>query len=147
MSVHELFPYMRVSDAESAIRFYKDVFGATEGLKLVEPGGRVGHVELDFGGTVIMISDAFPEYGMPAPDSTSEAFVAMHLHVDDADSVIARAVEKGATIVHKLEDHFYGERSGRIRDPFNQEWIVGHSIEEVSPEEMQRRYTAMFSDS
>ncbi|NNE70424.1 MAG: VOC family protein [Rhodothermales bacterium] len=125
------------------MNWYSKVFGAVEGLKLTDPSGKIGHVELDFGGTTIMVSDAFPEYGVSAPEPGDRVFVAIHLHVDDTDAIIDRAVENGAEIIHPPNDHFYGERSGRIRDPFGHEWIIGHSIEEVSPEEMQRRYDAL----
>lgn len=144
MAVHEVFPYLCVSDAAAAIAFYTKVFGAAEGLKLTEPSGKIGHVELDFDGTTIMVSDAFPEYGVSAPQPGDQATMAIHLHVDNADEVIDRAVAEGAEVVHPPNDHFYGERSGRIRDPFGHEWIIGHSIEDVSPEEMQRRYDALF---
>lgn len=140
MKIHEAFPYLRVRNAVEAVDFYVSVFGAQEKFRLVEPGGRVGHVELLFGEYVVMISEAFPEYGIHAPGPESTVYTSIHLHVDDADAVVARALEAGAALIRPLADHFYGERSGSIRDPFGHEWMIGHSIEEVSPEEMQRRY-------
>ncbi len=88
-----------------------------------------------------MLSDEFPEYGIKAPQTTGGTSVSIHLHVDDSDEVIRRAVEAGATIVIEPKDQFYGERSGRVRDPFGHGWNIGHHIEDVSPDEMQRRYT------
>lgn len=140
MKIHEAFPYLRVRGAAEAIDFYIRVFGAKERFRLVEPGGRIGHVELEFGDHLIMLSEEFPEYGIHAPGPDSTAYSSIHLHVDDADALVARALEAGATLLRPLQDHFYGERSGAIRDPFGHEWLIGHSIEEVSPEEMQRRY-------
>ena len=68
----------------------------------------------------------------------------IHLHVDDADALVARAMQAGATLERAPEDHFYGERSGTVRDPFGYRWLIGHAIEEVTPQQMQRRYTALF---
>lgn len=140
MSIHEVFAYLCVRDAASAIAFYTRAFGAVEKMRLTEPGGRVGHAELEFGGTTIMLSDEFPEVGVMAPDVARPSSVSMHLHVDDADAVIAQAVEAGATQTVAPRDHFYGERSGVVRDPFGHRWLIGHHIEDVSAAEMQRRY-------
>jgi uncharacterized glyoxalase superfamily protein PhnB len=90
-----------------------------------------------------MLSDEFPEYGILGAKSIGATAVTIHLHVDDADAVIERALKAGATLEIPIQDQFYGERSGSFRDPFGHRWNVGHSIEEVSTEEMQRRYTAM----
>ncbi|WP_440222974.1 VOC family protein [Dokdonella sp. MW10] len=148
MSTHELFPYLHIKDAAAAIDFYLAAFGAKEKFRLVEPGtGRVGHAELDFGGTTIMLADEFPEYGLHSPSSIGNTSVTLHLHVDDADAVIARAVGAGATLERAPSDAFYGERSGSVRDPFGHRWSIGHSIEEVSPAEMQRRYDALMEGS
>lgn len=141
--IHEVFAYLRVESCAAAIRFYEEAFGAKEKFRLVEPGGRIGHAELLFGDATVMLSEAFPEYGIFAPEG-GKTSVGVHLHVDDADAVVARAVAAGAVIVRPIADHFYGERSGAVRDPFGHEWLVGHSIEDVSPEEMQRRYDALF---
>jgi PhnB protein len=142
--IHELFAYLRVSDAGKAIEFYKQAFGATEIFRLTEPSGRIGHAELDFGGQVLMLSDEFPEYGMTGPQHGSPSAVSIHLHVENADRLIDRAVYAGAVLERAAENAFYGERSGVVIDPFGHRWMIGHNIEQVSPEEMQRRYTAMF---
>lgn len=145
MPVHELFPYLRVGDAAAAIDFYVKAFGAREKYRLVEPTGRVGHAELDFGGMTLMLSDEFPEYGLGAARAGGDTAISIHLHVDDADAMIRRAVECGATVEREPEDAFYGERGGTVRDPFGHRWVIGHEIEKVSPEEMQRRYDALFT--
>jgi PhnB protein len=145
MAIHELFAYIHVKNAEAAIAFYLSVFGATEKFRLTEPSGRIGHAELDFGGATLMVSDEYPECGVAAPLPATPANVTLHLHVDDCDAVIARAVKAGATPEMAPADHFYGERSGSFRDPFGHRWSVGHSIEEVTPEEMQRRYTEIMN--
>ena len=147
MAVHELFAYLCVQDANAAIDFYRRAFQATEKFRLVEPGGRVGHAELDFSGATLMLSEAFPECGIVAPTEGTTSTVTLHLHVDNCDEVIARALAAGAKQHMAAQDHFYGERSGSFHDPFGYRWSVGHSIEDVTPEEMQRRYTAMMQPS
>ncbi len=144
MSIHEAFSYLRVKDAPRAIEFYQAAFGAREKFRLVEPSGRVGHAELELGPVTLMLSEEFAELGLEAPKPGASTASAIHLHVDDADALIARCVERGATLVRAAADHFYGERSGTVRDPFGHDWHIGHSIEDVTPEEMQRRYTALF---
>jgi PhnB protein len=141
MSVHELFAYLHVKGANEAIAFYTQAFQAIEKFRLTEPSGRIGHAELDFNGTILMLSDEYPEHGIYGPLNARGTSVTIHLHVDNADEVIQRAVSLGAKIEYEPKDHFYGERSGSIRDPFGHRWSIGHSIESVSPEEMQRRYT------
>ncbi len=140
MHIHEVYPYLHATDAEAAIEFYKKAFGATEKFRLVEPGGRIGHVELLFGETTVMLSAPFPELGIHAADPDGPCTFLVHLHVDDADRMMADAVAAGGRIVTPVGDRFWGERSGRVRDPFGYEWMIGHSIEEISPEEMQSRY-------
>lgn len=141
--VHEVFPYLRVKGAPAAIDFYKNIFGAVERFRLTEPSGRIGHVELDLGGIVLMLSEEYPEYNMLGPQAGSTGMV-IHLHCDNSDELAERAVAAGAVMIREASDAFYGERSCTIRDPFGHEWMLGHEIEKVEPEEMQRRYTAMF---
>jgi uncharacterized glyoxalase superfamily protein PhnB len=143
MVIHELFAYLCVRDAARAIEFYTKAFGAREKLRLTEPSGRIGHAELDFGGTTLMLADEFPEYGITEPSAGMGTPVTIHIHVDDADDAVRRAIAAGATLEREPKDEFYGERSGCVRDPFGHRWTIGHRIEEVSPEEMQRRYTAL----
>jgi len=145
MKIHELFAYLCVDNSARAIEFYTKAFGAQEKFRLTEPSGRIGHAELDFGGTTVMLSDEFPECGIKGPLALGGTAVTIHIHVDNADEVIRRAVEAGAKIETEPQDAFYGERSGSIRDPFGHRWNIGHSIEDVSPEEMQRRYTEMLA--
>lgn len=143
MASHDLFAYLCVGDAARAIAFYAEAFGAVEKFRLVEPGGRIGHAEVDFDGVAtLMLCEEFPEYGIRRQDPAAGHSVTLHLHVDDADATIARAVAAGATLDRAPADAFYGERSGVVVDPFGHRWNIGHSIEAVTPEEMQRRYAA-----
>jgi len=146
MTIHELFAYIHVRNAAQAIEFYVKAFGVKEKFRLTEPSGRIGHAELDFNGATLMLADEYPEYDIKGPQTIGNTSVTLHLHVDNADEMIRRAVEAGAQIEREPNDHFYGERSGCIRDPFGHRWNIGHSIEEVSPAEMQRRYSDMMMD-
>ncbi len=143
--IHEVFPYLMVSDAQGAVTFYQQAFGAKEIFRLVEPSGRIGHVELQLGPVVLMVCDEFPEYGMVAPPRDGFTGCTLHLHVDNADAMAERAAAAGATVLMPPTDQFYGERSCRLRDPFGHTWLLGHSIEKLTPEEMQRRYTALLA--
>ncbi len=143
--IRELYPYLRVRDAGAAIEFYARAFGAVERFRLTEPNGRVGHAEIVIGPAIVMLSDEYPEHGIVAPESGARTAVSIHLHVDDVDDVFERAVAAGASVVRPLTDEFYGERSGKLRDPFGHEWLLGSQIEQVTPEEMQRRYTALLA--
>lgn len=145
--VHELYPYLCVSNAPAAIDFYIAAFGAQEKFRLTEPSGRIGHAELDFNGTILMLADEFPECGFRSAQTLGATPVTIHLHVDNADEVIQKAVSLGAVVEMPPKDQFYGERSGTIRCPFGHRWNIGHSIEDVSPDEMQRRYTELLKHS
>jgi len=143
-SVNEMYPYLRTSDGNAAIEFYKQAFGATEEFRLAEPSGRVGHAELKFGDRTIMVSDAYPDFGIHGPQEGVPTGFAIHLHVADVDAMTQQAVDAGATLIMEPTDQLQGERASRLRDPFGHEWLLGSQIEEVSREEMQRRFAAMF---
>jgi len=144
--IHEVFTYLRVRDTAAAMAFYAEAFGAKELFRLSEPSGRIGHAEMQLGPSVLMLSDPFPEYGIEAPAADAPSFSNVHLHVDDADTMLAKAVAAGATVLMPPTDQFYGERSCKLRDPFGHEWLIGHSIEQLTPDEMQRRYTALMNE-
>src|SRR3546814_12011022 len=99
MAVHEFFVYLRARSAQQAVDFYKSVFGASEKFRLVEPSGRIGHVELELGGTILMLSDEFPEFDIHAPAPEAPGSFVIHLHVDDADAMIERAVAAGEKLL------------------------------------------------
>lgn len=141
--IHQLFVYLRVSDSRRALDFYTRAFGASEKFHLSEPSGRIGHMEIDFHGTTLMVSDEFPEFGLRGPQPGDGSPASIHLHVDNADAVVQQALDAGATLAMPCSDQFYGERAGVVIDPFGHRWMIGHEIEVLAPEEMQRRYTAM----
>jgi PhnB protein len=143
-AIDEVYPYLRVHSAAEAIEFYARAFGATELFRLTEPSGRIGHAEIKIGPATIMLSDEYPEHGIRGPRTLGGTSFSLHLHVEAVDQAFAKAVDAGAEILRPLQDQFYGERSGTVRDPFGHEWLLGGHLETVTPEEMQRRYTALF---
>lgn len=143
--IYQLFPYLRVRDANAAIEFYKAAFGATEMFRLQEPGGRIGHAQLKFGSAVVMLSDEYPEYGIQGPQGSDGTGSSVHLHVQDVDAMTAQAKAAGANVIMEPKDQFYGERAAKLIDPFGHEWYLGSQIEDVSPEEMQRRFDEMMN--
>lgn len=143
-SIHEVYPYLRVHNTAEAIAFYERAFGATELFRLAEPSGRIGHAEIKIGPATIMLSDEYPEHDIKGPRSLGGTSFSIHLHVEDVDAAFEQAVRAGAQVIRPLKDQFYGERSGTVRDPFGHEWLLGGHLETVTPEEMQRRFSAMF---
>jgi PhnB protein len=144
--VIELFVYLCVRDAAAAIEFYTSVFGAHETFRLAEPGGRIGHAELRFGPATVMLCDEHPEHGIHGPPAAGCPGTTVHLHVDDVDRLAERAAAAGAVIVRPPTDHAHGERQCRLRDPFGHDWLLGHQLEELSEQEIARRYAAEVRD-
>lgn len=142
--IQEVYPYLRTRNADAAIAFYKKAFGAVEEFRLTEPGGRIGHAELKFGPATVMVSDEYPEYGIHAPGESAPTGSSIHLHVADVDAMTKQAIAAGAKLLMEPKDQFHGERSSKVLDPFGHEWLLGMQIENVSPEEMQRRFNQMF---
>ena len=137
-------PYLASKNAAKALEFYKEAFGATEIYKLMMPDGRLGHAEIRLGDSVIMLSDEFPEYGGKAPETLGGSPVSIHLYVEDVDALFKRALAAGAKECKPVMDQFYGDRSGQLEDPFGHLWWVATHIEDVAPEEMEKRVRAMF---
>ena len=138
-----LTPYLTIKNAGAAIEFYKQVFGATEKMRLAEADGKVGHAEIEIGKARIMISDEYPEIDVLGPQSRGGSTVGLHILVEDVDAVFNRAVAAGAKELKPVSDQFYGERSGQLADPFGHVWYIGTVKEELSDEEIQSRYEAL----
>jgi uncharacterized glyoxalase superfamily protein PhnB len=144
-TIQQVFPYLIVRDAPAAIEFYKRVFGAEETMRLAEPSGRIGHAELKLGAAMIMIAEEHPDRGVLSPLAYGGSGSFLHLHVANVDDMTDRAAKAGAKILVEPKTQFYGERSSKIQDPFGHVWMLGQHIENVSPDEMQRRYTKLLS--
>jgi PhnB protein len=132
-------PYLIVDGADSAIDFYKSVFGATERMRIGAPGGRIGHAELVIGGAVLMLADEFPEMDTRSPKSIGGTPISLLLYVKGVDDVVRRAIDAGATLRRAVETKFYGDRSGAVIDPWGHIWNIATHVEDVSVEEMQSR--------
>lgn len=131
-----VIPHLCVDDAAAALDFYARAFGATEMMRLAGPGGKIMHAAMMVNGAPIFLNDEFPDMGGLGPTRIGGTAVTMHLQVDDADAAAARAVAAGATVVMPVEDQFWGDRYGLLRDPFGHQWAVAHSVRQVSPDEL-----------
>jgi PhnB protein len=140
-----LTPHIVAGNAKAAAEWYHDVFDAEIGSTISAPDGRYMQIELRFGDSRVMIADEFPEVGAISPQTLGGTYGALTLHVDDVDSYWSRALGAGATEFQPLQDAFWGERHGQIIDPFGHRWGLAQSLEDVSPDEVQRRATALFS--
>ncbi len=140
-------PYLIVDGAARAIDFYRTAFGATELVRLADPTGKVMHAELRIGNAALMLADEFPDMGYRSPKSYGGSSVSLLLYVEDVDAVFARAVAGGAIENMAVTDQFDGDRRGTLTDPFGHVWLLATKLEELSPEEMQRRFSALMKES
>ncbi len=139
-------PYLQVSNTAAAIDWYTQVFGATETRpRLVAPDGRCMNAELEIEGTIVMLADGYPEIGSISPDALEGTSVVLDLHVADVDTLFSKALEAGAEEVFPLADQFYGDRAGRIRDPFGHHWILATQIKAMTGDEMLAEFRKLFA--
>jgi len=141
---HTATPYLTIKGAAAALDFYKRAFGAMEVMRMATPEGKVGHAEIRIGDSAIMLSDEFPEMDARSPQLIGGSPVMIHLYVEDADTFVKRAVEAGAQLQRPVEDQFYGDRAGKLADPFGHIWWIATHVEDVPPQELERRAAAMF---
>ena len=135
-------PYLIVRDAAQALDFYRQAFGATETMRLTGPDGVVGHAEFRIGQGAVMLAQEMPGYS--GPQTLGGTPVSMHFYTEDVDALYARAVAAGATAKRPVEDQFYGDRAGTLVDPFGHIWMLATHIEDVSDDEMQRRFMKLY---
>jgi PhnB protein len=140
---HTVTPYMTIKNASDAIEFYKEAFGAAEVFRWADPDGRVRHAEVVIGDSPVMLTDEAPEFGMTGPQSLGGSPVHVFLYVEDVDEIFGRAIAAGATELMPVEDSEDGDRRGGITDPFGHVWYIGTHVEDISREELQKRYDAM----
>jgi PhnB protein len=131
---------LRLRNAAAAIEFYKKAFGARELMRFAGIGGDITHAEIAIGNSTLMLSEEVIAQGYPSPQALGGSPVSLQVYVDDADAMVSEAVAAGARLVFPVADHFYGDRSGQVADPFGYSWTVATRKEDLSPEEMQRRY-------
>jgi PhnB protein len=140
---HTATPYLIIREAARALDFYKAAFGAMELFRMPTPGGKIGHAEILIGDSHIMLADECPESGARSPQALGGTSVSLMLYVENSDAMTEQAVAAGATVVRPIQDQFYGDRSATLTDPFGHQWTIATHIEDVSPEEIDRRLAAM----
>ncbi len=139
-------PYLQVAKTGEAIGWYERAFGAKEiRARLVAPDGTCMNAEIEIEGAKIMLADEMPSIGSQSPENMSGTSVVLNLHVADADAVFQSALDEGAEEIFPIADQFYGDRAGRVRDPFGHHWIIATRIRDVPEEEMLNAFAAMFS--
>jgi PhnB protein len=138
-----LTPHICVADAAAAIEFYRKALGAEELMRLPGPDGRLMHAAVSINGAMLMLNDEYPEMGGFGPAHFGGTAVTFHLGVPDADAAMASAVAAGATVVMPVEEQFWGDRYGMIRDPFGHQWSFATPVRQVSMDEMQSRAAGM----
>jgi PhnB protein len=135
----QVTPYLCVDGAKAAIEFYSKILGATERMHMPGPDGKIGHAELELGDSLIMLADEYPEMGIRGPKAVGGTPVTISIYVEDADAVFDAAVAAGATALRPVENQFYGDRIGQFEDPFGHRWSVATHVEDVPPDEMEKR--------
>jgi PhnB protein len=135
---HTVTPFMTVKDCARAIEFYKQAFGAEERGIAKDPSGKVMHAEIKIGDSVIMMGDECPEFGAVSPHTVGGSSMGLHIYVADVDGAFARAVKAGAKVEMPVTDQFWGDRYGKLRDPFGHKWSIATHVKDMSSDEMKR---------
>jgi PhnB protein len=141
-----IVPYLTYRDAAAAIDFYKRAFGATEVMRLSEPGGKIGHAELKIGEAMFMMADEYPDYGAISAETIGSSPIRLHLYVADVDQFAERAVAEGASLARPVADQFYGDRTGQLKDPFGYTWVVATHQKDVSVADLQKGFDEFLAE-
>jgi PhnB protein len=136
---HSVTPYLIIKGAAQALDFYQRSFGARELFRMEKPGGGIGHAEIKIGDSPIMLADECPDMGYRGPQSLGGTAVSILLYVPDVDRLFAQAMAAGAKELRPVQNQFYGDRSGTLEDPFGHVWSIATHVEDVPPEELNRR--------
>jgi PhnB protein len=143
---HTLTPSLTVRNAERAIEFYKQAFGAeVRGGVAKGPDGKVMHAELKIGDSVIMLSDEYPEFGSKSPQSIGDSGMGLHIYLDNVDAAFDRAVKAGASVEMPVMDQFWGDRYGKLKDPFGHKWSMATHVRDMSRDEMEKGMDEAFA--
>jgi len=143
---HTLTPTLTCRDAARAIEFYKQAFGAeARGDVAKGPDGKVMHAELKIGDSVIMLSDEYPEFGVLSPQSIGGSGMGLHIYLDGVDAAFDRAVKAGAQVEMPVMDQFWGDRYGKLKDPFGHKWSVATRVKDLSEDEMRQGMDEAFA--
>lgn len=141
--MHTVTPHLICAGAADAIEFYKKAFDATELSRMPGPDGKVMHASIRIGDSVIMLNDEMPDWGTLGPKSLRGSPVTVHLYVENADEFFNQAVRAGAKVTMPIADMFWGDRYGKVEDPFGHQWSIGTHVRDVSPEEMEKAMAQM----
>lgn len=144
---HTASPYLITTKAGAALEFYCAAFGATVKRRLTMPDGKIMHAEIKIGDSIIMLADEFASHDAFGPEHFGGSPVSMVLYVENADALYRQAIEAGASSLRPMADQPFGDRTGTLRDPFGHRWILTTHIEDVSDEEIERRFTAMVGEA
>jgi PhnB protein len=136
---HALTPSLAVDNAAQAIEFYKRAFGAKERGRMPGPGDTIAHAELEIGDSVLMLADPMPQSTLKRPNELGGTSVGIFLYVEDVDEVVRQVIDAGGTVTMPVEDQFWGDRYGKVADPFGHEWQIATHKEDLSPEEIMER--------
>ncbi len=144
--IHTITPHLVVRNGEKALEFYRKAFGAEGKGVHKTPDGKVMHAELKLGNSIVFLADEFPGMGSCAsPQTLNGSAVTLNLYRDNIDQLFNQAVAAGATVVMPLANQFWGDRYGQLKDPFGHLWALGQHVEDVAPEEMERRSKEIFA--
>lgn len=140
---YSLNAYIAIKGCDEAIEFYKKAFGAIERGRLLMPDGKIGHAEIMIEGSLLMMSEENSDWGNVSPQTIGGNPLTFSLYVKDADAVFQKAIDAGSTVLMPIKDEFYGDRTGQLLDPFGYKWMIATHKEDVSFEEMQKRFDKM----
>jgi len=143
--MHTITPHLVVNDATKALEFYKTAFGAQIGGVHKTPDGKVMHADFKIGDSKLMLADEFPGMSSPSAKTLGGSCVVLNLFMEDIDKLFNQAVSAGATVTMPLANQFWGDRYGQVKDPFGHVWALGQHVEDVAPEEMERRAREAFA--
>jgi PhnB protein len=136
---HSVTPYLIVDDAAGALAFYKKAFGAVELMRMPAPGGKIGHAEIRIGDSPVMLADEFPNMNQKSPRALGGSPISLMVYVEDVDARVTQAVAAGAKLVRPVANQFYGDRTGGVDDPFGYHWYLATHVEDVPPDELEKR--------
>jgi PhnB protein len=143
---HSVTPYLILDDATRALEFYKKAFGAVEKFRMPAPGGKIGHAEITIGDSTVMLADEYPSMGARSAKTMGGSPMFLMIYVEDVDKQVAQAVAAGGTLKRPVANQFYGDRTGGIDDPFGYHWYLATHVEDVPPDELERRATKAMAE-
>ena len=142
---HTVTPYLTVRNGAAALEFYQRAFGAIIAMRMDGPDGKIGHEEFVVEGSRVMLSDEYPEMGAISPETLGGVASSLMIYLENVDARFEQAIAAGGTIERPLKNQFYGDRSGTLKDPFGHRWTLATHVEDIPPDEMNRRAAAAMS--